>query len=87
MATTKSTKKVKKTVTAKKTRTPKKATTTIFRCWIDSPSTLQPYRKFHATNGICVKRENSCTFFFLEGDTISMEIDPKYLQKGWLKRK
>jgi ribosomal protein L21E len=54
------------------------------RVWINSPSTLQPYHKFHGRVGIAHTRTNSLGYqetmiYFTEGSMTSISIDPKFL--------
>ena len=49
------------------------------RVWINSPSTLQPYHKYHGKVGIAVKENNNIQIYLTEGVLVSMIIDPLYI--------
>lgn len=54
------------------------------RVWINSPSTLQPYHKYHSKVGIAEIRKHKTGYeetiiHFTEGPIHSMRIDPLYL--------
>jgi hypothetical protein len=52
------------------------------RVWINSPSTLQPYNKFHGKTGIAHTCENGdTTIYFSTGNYSSMIINPLYLSE------
>ena len=53
----------------------------IVRAWINQPSTLQPYHKYHGLNVLYDGDEKR--IYFLSGAVISMEIDPTVLEIGW----
>ncbi len=51
------------------------------RVWINSPSTLQPYHKFHGLVGIAHTDAKGITsIYFTTGSWTSMNIDPLYLE-------
>ena len=52
------------------------------RVWINCPSTLQPYHKFHGLVGIAVlnEKDETVTIHFTEGDMHSMVVNPLYLE-------
>lgn len=59
--------------------------TTPKRVWINCPSTLQPYHKFHGKVGIAHTSTNSLGYtftriYFTRGDMLNIEIDPLYLE-------
>lgn len=55
-----------------------------YRCWINQPSTLQPYHRFHREMGMAVIDGELATFAFLSGDVNQfMQIPAKYLTMGW----
>jgi len=55
-----------------------------FRCWINQPSTLQPYHQFHGERGIAVLcPDGNYRFYFLCGDTESMHVDSTALGRPW----
>lgn len=54
------------------------------RVWINSPSTLQPYHKWHGKVGIAIQDVHKSgakdiVIYFTEGDIHSMIINPLYL--------
>jgi len=51
------------------------------RVWINAPSTLQPYHKFHGLRGIAVFVEalNDVAVYFADGPVRSIQVDPLYL--------
>lgn len=51
------------------------------RVWINSPSITQPYHKVHGKVGIAVLDKNgqTVTVYFTTGSTLSMVINPLYL--------
>ena len=53
----------------------------ILRAWINQPSTLQSYHKYHGMNVLYDADEKR--IYFLSGDVISMQIDPTVLEIGW----
>lgn len=53
------------------------------RVWVNAPSTLQPYNKFHGAKGIAVRGDIGIVFYFACGDIISMPIRPQFLSEGW----
>lgn len=56
------------------------------RMWINQPSTLQPYHKFHGTKVLAdLNDEQFKRVYFLSGDVISMQCDRFYLSTGWPK--
>lgn len=57
------------------------------RCWINQPSSLQPYHKFHGERGMAVFNGEEAVFAFLSGavDQV-MEIPVKCLELGWGKK-
>lgn len=55
-----------------------------FRCWINQPSTLQPYNAFHGRCGIAVLCPDArYRFFFLQGAAVSMDVPLAALSRGW----
>lgn len=58
------------------------------RMWINQPSTLQQFHKYHGTNVLADEAPNErgvVTVWFLSGDTWSMDILEMALSKGWTK--
>ena len=53
--------------------------TTPVRMWVNQPSTLQPLHHLHGVNVLAV----GTTIYFLKGATISAEVPPNCLSKGW----
>ena len=49
------------------------------RCWINQPSTHQPYHNFHGMHGIWT----AGYFYFLEGEYVSVPMEKFYLSAGW----
>ena len=58
------------------------------RMWINQPSTLQPFNHKHGENVLAYKEKgtNVHRVYFLNGDTISMQIPSICLSKGWKKK-
>jgi len=54
------------------------------RKWINQPSTLQQYHKYHGKNVLYDATAEEV--WFTEGDVISMQIDPLALSDGWTKQ-
>ena len=53
------------------------------RMWINQPSSLQPYHKYHGTNVLAnAKTSKYCTAYFLQGDEISIWIESSALSNG-----
>lgn len=55
----------------------------VYRAWINQPSTLQPYHKWHGQKVLVVENENDVRVYFLDGEVISMKIDRLALSPGW----
>lgn len=51
------------------------------RMWVNQPSTLQRYHELHGTNVLYDPKEE--VIYFLEGNVISQQIDPRALSEGW----
>jgi hypothetical protein len=66
----------------------------IARMWINQPSELQPFHKFHATNVLVHTRhyksqnginQTEYNAYFLSGDTESVRLPSLlYVAEGWL---
>lgn len=55
------------------------------RAWINSPSSLQPYHKYHGKVGIAINKYKDGVYqetviYFTEGSSLSMRINPLYLE-------
>ncbi len=56
----------------------------IRRAWINQPSTLQMYHKWHGTNVLAdYTHWPGITIYFLSGDVVSMVVDSPALSPGW----
>ena len=54
------------------------------RMWINQPSSLQPYHKYHEMNVLLDRKDsNGPTIYFLSGPIISQSIDILVLSTGW----
>ena len=58
------------------------------RMWVNQPSTLQTYHKYHGTNVLVISSPDDlfldyCRVYFLKGEVISMQMCLKALSKGW----
>lgn len=52
------------------------------RMWINQPSTLQTYHKYHGKNVLF--DEKQMRVYFTKGPVISMEINKLSLSEGWI---
>jgi hypothetical protein len=58
------------------------------RMWVNQPSTLQTYHKWHGVCVLATEAEHGtdiCTAYFLSGACVSMRMAYSALSKGWLK--
>jgi hypothetical protein len=61
--------------------------------WINQPSTLQPYHKYHGMNVLVDMNDTAknhagetCVWvYFTQGDTVSVSIAKVALSHGWTK--
>ena len=57
----------------------------IERMWINQPSTLQSFHKYHGIKVLALDdtEDEVITVYLLEADIISMQIPRSILSKGW----
>ena len=54
------------------------------RMWINQPSTLQPFHKWHGVRVLAVHDyDNTWQAFFLSGPVYSMQVLAQALSPGW----
>lgn len=55
------------------------------RAWINQPSSAQPLHKLHGTNVLAVyEGYDTWRVYFLNGETISMEVSELSISDGWI---
>lgn len=58
--------------------------TNVNRMWINQPSTLQPYHRWHGENFLVVDDgPEHYQAFFLSGDVINMRVRREAMSPGW----
>lgn len=60
---------------------------TFYRAWINAPSTLQSAHKYHGMKGFSGEdyTEDTCVFYPIEGDIVSLIIPKNVISEGWHK--
>jgi DNA-directed RNA polymerase subunit RPC12/RpoP len=73
----------------KRDSTPNKEGHRMQRYWVNQPSGLQKFHKYHGQRVLAttqLQHHGFCVCYFTEGDVISMEIEVDALSAGWPER-